>query len=166
MKARTLTALALGAVALAACGTSRGPDGQPERLSVLLSTDAIMFGTFDTNADFLVSNAEVEAGIVQEWARMDANSDGSVSPIEYQNWSNLVLGGGQLPPYRLDFDRNVDNIITQEEFRTELLTRAREYDSNEDGSISRAEFVRNLNTVRPGTQGPPTWRAEPRNGRL
>lgn len=151
-KLSTLAALTFGMAALAACGTSgRGSaHADPnDRVRALLSTDALLFNDFDTNGDFQVSVAEIEAGVTQEFARADENHDGSLGPIEYQNWSNTVLGGGMTPPYRLDFDRNVDNVISAEEFRTELLARGREYDSDENAAITRGELVRNLNQARP-----------------
>ena len=73
-----------------------------------------------------------KTGMAREFARADANSDGSLQPIEFQNWAKSVLGGAQMGPYRLDFDRNVDNVITREEFDTEIRGRMRDYDENQD----------------------------------
>ena len=70
------------------------------------------------------------------------------------------MGGGMTPPYRLDFDRNVDNSITLEEFRTEIIARAHEYDSDNSGGISRAEFVREANQVRAPHMGPQVERPD------
>jgi hypothetical protein len=114
-----------------------------------MSADVLMLVSFDTNQDLSVSMAEVEAGIDREFRRADANQDGSLQPIEFQNWSNLVLGGVQLGPFRLDFDRNVDNVITREEFEAEIRARAQEYDSDENGAVSRGEFIRLVGQARP-----------------
>lgn len=148
MKAWTLAAMACGAAVLAACagGGDRGPRAEPIR--ALLSADALVYATFDTDGDMRISAAELEAGVARELTRADANGDGSLQPLEFQNWSNAALGGGQLPPYRLDFDRNVDNVITAEEFTTELTARARDYDADGDGVLTRAEFVRQVNQPR------------------
>jgi hypothetical protein len=142
-------AMVCGAAALAACSTGGSRVNRGDPIRALLSADAMMFTAFDADANFQVTMTEVEAGIARELSRADANGDGSVGPIEFQNWSNVVLGGGMTPPYRLDFDRNVDNVISAEEFRTEILARAGEYDADESGAISRAEFVRSLNQARP-----------------
>jgi hypothetical protein len=114
-----------------------------------MSADVLMLVSFDANQDLGVSMAEVEAGIDREFGRADANQDGSLQPIEFQNWSNLVLGGVQLGPFRLDFDRNVDNVITREEFEAEIRARAQDYDSDENGAISRGEFIRLVGQARP-----------------
>jgi hypothetical protein len=94
----------------------------------------------------------VPAGYAREFARADANNDGSWQPIEFSNWSILVLGGSQIGPYRLDFDRNVDNVITREEFDTEMRARFSQYDEDESGSLSRSEFVRLVGQARPPVQ--------------
>jgi hypothetical protein len=80
-----------------------------------------------------------------------------------------VLGGGQMGPYRLDFDRNVDNVITREEFAAEIHGRVRDYDTNEDGALTRSEFVRLVGQARPvrlpGVQVSPRAGAERPDGR-
>jgi len=126
-----------------------------------------MFVSFDADGDMGVSEAEREAGIAREFTRADANRDGSLQPIEFSNWSNLVLGGSQIGPYRLDFDRNVDNVITREEFDNELRARFAQYDSDENDSVSRVEFVRLVGQARQPTQrrqiAPPIGNAGPNN---
>jgi hypothetical protein len=154
MQDRWLLAVA-GAAALAACASGgRGHDNEPIR--ALVSADAMLLIGFDSDGDLSVSMAEVEAGIPREFARADANADGSLQPIEFQNWSATTLGGAQMGPYRLDFDRNVDNLITRQEFEAEILARARAYDANENGALTRAEFVRVVGQARP-----PAERREP-----
>jgi len=145
MKASTAAVLvgALCVTAACASGGDRGPrmpSGDPVR--VLLSADALVFAAYDANGDLSISTAERDAAIAAEWARADENSDGALTPIEFQAWVSAALGGSNAPPYRLDFDRNVDNSITREEFETELRSRFDDYDANDDGSVVRAEFLR------------------------
>lgn len=151
-----MVALAAGtAVALTACaGGSRGSSDFREPIRALMSADALMFVGFDADHDLSVTTAEIDAGVGREFTRADSNGDGSLAPIEFQNWSNSVLGGTQLGPYRLDFDRNVDNVITREEFETEIRARVRDYDADENGVLSRAEFVRLIGQARPPSDRP------------
>lgn len=149
MKFSTIALMALGTAALAACATGgRGPGNEREPIRALLSADALMYSAFDANFDLRISMDEVAAGILLEFMRADTNGDGGLTPIEYQTWSNAVLGGGSTGPYRLDFDRNVDNVITREEFSNELTARARDYDSDEDGFVTRGEFIRVIGQAR------------------
>lgn len=151
---RTAAIVAVAA-ALGACASGGGGDdngGGRTQVRALLSADALMFTSFDTNGDLSITTDEIDAGMNREFARADSNSDGSLSPIEFQNWSNQVLGGTQMGPYRLDFDRNVDNTITRAEFDTEIRGRVDDYDSDESGSLTRSEFVRVLGQARAPTR--------------
>lgn len=150
MQVRPMILATLAAASLtAACSTGGSREDRGEPIRALLSADALLFGDFDTDRDFSVSMAEIEVGVTQAFASADANHDNSIGPIEFQTWANSVLGGGATGPYRLDFDRNVDNIISAEEFRTELVARAHAYDADENGSVTRAELVRQVNQTRP-----------------
>ena len=142
-----------GLLALAACASGRG-GGDNEPIRALLSADALMFVSFDTDGDLATSAAEVNAGIPREFARGDVNRDGALQPIEFQSWANAVLGGGQMGPFRLDFDRNVDNSITRDEFESEIRSRVRDYDSDENGVLVRSEFVRRVGQARPPSERP------------
>lgn len=143
-----LAGFAAAVLALAGCASGgAGPTSEPIR--ALLSADVMLFVSFDADGDLAVSAAELEAGLGREFARADANSDGALQPIEFQSWSNTALGGGMIGPYRLDFDRNVDNTITREEFDAELRARFRDYDEDESGTLTRQEFVRLVGQARP-----------------
>jgi EF hand len=134
---------AAAAALLAGCASAGGDRGaEHEAAQFLMSADVLLFTDFDADHDRRITIAEIEAGLPDVFARADANHDGVLQPVEFATFSADTMGGMQMPPYRLEFDRNVDNEITSEEFRTELLARAKEYDRNEDGVIVRAEFVR------------------------
>ena len=150
MRLKALALVAATAAGVTACATGGGPGAHTnEPIRALLSADVMMFVSWDTNGDLIVSPDEIEAGITREFNRADTNHDGRIEPIEFQAWANAVLGGTNMGPYRLDFDRNVDNVITREEFANEIHARVRDYDTNEDGSLSRAEFVRLVGQARP-----------------
>lgn len=147
MSWKNFAAATMAATALAACASS-GESDRNAPIRALLSADALMFVGFDADGDMSVTSAEMEAGMAREFARADANGDGSLQPIEFSNWSNLVLGGTQIGPYRLDFDRNVDNAITREEFDTEVRARFATYDADENGTLARSDFVRLVGQAR------------------
>ncbi|MBY0566073.1 MAG: hypothetical protein K2P70_02085 [Hyphomonadaceae bacterium] len=153
MRLKTLALAGCAALAVTACASGGGREGSTrDPIRALLSGDALMFVSFDANGDLSVSRDELEAGITRELARIDTSGDGTISPIEFQTWANAVLGGGQMGPYRLDFDRNVDNTITREEFETEIRARFSDYDENNDGAVTRSEMVRLVGAARPPTQ--------------
>ena len=150
MGLKTWMAMVLGAALTAACGGgSPISSAANDPVRALLSGDAMMLVRFDANGDLSVTAEEINAGLAREFARADTSGDGSLSPIEFQNWANAVLGGGPMGPYRLDFDRNVDNTITRAEFDTELRARVDQYDENGDDVLTRGEFTRLIGTARP-----------------
>jgi hypothetical protein len=157
-----MAVLACAATALAACASGGRTGGVDEPIRALMSADVMMFVSFDTDGDLAVAASEIDAGLSREFMRADANHDGSLQPIEFQNWSNAVLGGTQLGPYRLDFDRNVDNVITREEFDTEIRARVADYDADENGALTRSEYIRLVGQARPPRA--PNVRATPRIG--
>lgn len=147
---RTWIVMVFGAALAAACGSGpSGGSGRNDPVRALLSGDVMMLVSFDANGDLSISADEITAGIAREFARADVNGDGSLSPIEFQNWSSAVLGGGPMGPYRLDFDRNVDNTITREEFEAEIRARVNDYDENGDDVLTRSEFTRLIGAARP-----------------
>lgn len=148
MRGRKLAVLACAA-ALAACASGGGQGSRDEPIRALMSADVMMFISFDADGDLSVGASEIQAGLQREFARADANRDGQLQPLEFQNWSQSVLGGAQLGPYRLDFDRNVDNAISRDEFETEIRARVADYDTNEDGALARGEFIRLIGQARP-----------------
>lgn len=152
MSLRISLALAAATLALVGCASGGSRPRAAEPVRALMSADALMFVSFDSDGDLSVTTAEIDAGLQREFTRGDANGDGNMQPIEFQNWANAVLGGGQLGPYRLDFDRNVDNVITREEFDTEIRARVGDYDSDENGVLSRTEFIRLIGQARPPRQ--------------
>jgi len=158
-------ALAGAALVLGGCASGGGPSSQRnEPIRALLSADTMMLVSFDTDADLSITTAEIDAGLAREFTRADTNGDGSLSPIEFQAWSNAALGGGHMGPYRLDFDRNVDNVITREEFNVEIRARVSDYDEDGSGALARSELVRLVGQARPpAPQRPPPGTLRERN---
>lgn len=148
MNAKMWALAACAVAALGACASPgrNGPGEEPIR--ALLSADALLFVGFDGDGDHATTRAEMEAGIAREFARADTNGDGQIQPIEFQNWSNVALGGGQIGPFRLEFDRNVDNVISREEFDAEIRARFDDYDTDENGVVARSELVRLIGQAR------------------
>lgn len=144
-----LAGLAVAAAALAGCASGGASSRTSEPIRALMSADVMMFVSFDGDGDLSVTAAELETGLNREFARADVNGDGTLQPIEFQNWSNAVLGGSQLGPYRLDFDRNVDNVITRDEVDAEIRARFSDYDEDENGALTRSEFIRLVGQARP-----------------
>jgi len=148
------------ALSLAACasGPDRhgGPGGANEgsayRPSAFLSGAALLFVQFDTDGDYVTSRAEAEAGAQREWARASGGA-AILTPLQFDAWSAKALGGPNLGPYRLSFDSNVNNEITQTEFIGAITAKFDAWDKNKDGMLTRVEMIERLPELRRGPEG-------------
>jgi hypothetical protein len=165
------------ALSLAACagGPPRGAaggagdlTGAAYRQSVFLSGAALLFVQFDRDGDYVTTRAEIEAGATAEWAKA-SNGAATLTPIAFETWAAKALGGPNLGPYRLAFDTNVNNEITQGEFSAAILAKFDFWDKDRDGRLARAEMTERLPEMRrpegaPAPQGarPPSGQRRPR----
>lgn len=123
----------------------------------LKSSTGLLFASFNSDDDMRISRAELNAGIDRAFARADQNSDGDIAPLEFEAFSKAALDGGKSPPFRLDFDRDVDGRISLAEFRAELTAIATGLDSDKDGVLGHAEMLKAFETQagpRGGAGGP------------
>ncbi|WP_022698231.1 hypothetical protein [Euryhalocaulis caribicus] len=136
-------ALAVTAIALAACGSSPresqriGPD-QLESGRVMKPA-ALLFATFDANYDFQITPDELSAGLERSFDTIDTDDDGTIGLIEHARWSERVSGSETARPGRFDFDSNADSRITRDEFNATLEDFARRY-AGADGVIQFSEL--------------------------
>ena len=148
--------LLVGALAACASGPSRqgprglrGPAGGSEEILAprpLKTSVGLLFASFDADDDMQISRSELNAGIDRAFARADQNNDGDVAPLEFEAFTKAALDGGKSPPFRLDFDRDVDGRIALAEFRTELTAISASLDADKDGALSHAEMLKALET--------------------
>jgi hypothetical protein len=153
--------LALG---LAACGGRERPHpdapGQGrQQVRFYMQGDALLLSGFDSDGDLRITRAEITAGEAREFTRADTDRNGSIGPLEFQNWAVAALGPNS--PFRLDFDRNVDNEITTQEFTDEINARADDYDKDKDGVIVRGDLVKEAPQMRMGPRPTPGVRRGP-----
>lgn len=159
MKIAHLTPLLAAALALGACtagartrAEADALQGPAYRQSAFLSGASLLFVQFDADKDYTTSRAEAEAGARAEWARAAGGSD-KLTPIQFDTWAEKVLGGPNLGPYRLAFDSNVNNEITQTEFVNSVLAKFEFWDKDKNGVVTRQEMVERLPEMRRGPEG-------------
>lgn len=162
---------AVVALSLSACAGGGGNTrveadelrGPAYRQSAFLSGAALLFVQFDADKDYVTSRAEAEAGARAEWARASGGGD-KLTPIQFDEWSARALGGPNLGPYRLAFDSNVNNEITEAEFINAVLAKFEFWDKDKDARVTRAEMVERLPEMRRPGEGGPQQGMPPRGG--
>lgn len=102
---------------------------------------AILLTGLDANHDLLISNAELAEGLKAEFARADADGNGSISAFEMVDWNKLVLGDGEAQPDRRAMDSDLGGSVSRSEFDIALRKEFVLADANGDGSLTRAELL-------------------------
>lgn len=147
---RSATVLALAAIMVSACASSpsrpgkppsRGTD-RPARTQALSAPPvALLFAGMDGNHDHIVSRAELDIGIMDEWRRLAEPDGAPVTVIRMSAWSEEVLGSPSALPTPVAFDSNLDGTITEIEFRRRLTDTFDTIDRDQDDRVTRAELL-------------------------
>lgn len=102
---------------------------------------SLIFTGFDSDNDRIVSRAELDAGLAREWAEMNTNFSGKVSPITFETWQINAMGSKEALPSRVTFDQDLDTMVSESEF-TDLLTQIFiDMDKDGDNALSREELT-------------------------
>lgn len=99
-----------------------------------------LLASFDRNADGLITQAEITAGIALAFADADSNGDGQLGALEQQAWAERLPTRDDSLANPVRFDPNLDRIVTIEEFGGVIAGLALAY-SREDGSIEIARLA-------------------------
>jgi hypothetical protein len=140
-------------IAAAAAGEEAKPVTRQE-LSNELNSD---FADLDADKDGKVTGEEIKARLMHKaeadlavlkkarddaFAKLDTNSDGSISRAEFDERAPLptIKDGEAMATANLNrFDKDKDGSVTQDEFRAPTLANFDKLDINKDGTLSVAE---------------------------
>lgn len=103
---------------------------------------AMLFASFDTNADYRVSEAEFIAGRRQAFNAADKDKSKTLNLFELEDWREAALGSLDAAPGNLAFDKDYDQRITRAEFDHALNYVFNAGDKNEDGVLAFSELVK------------------------
>jgi len=109
------------------------------RLSI--APAGLAYASFDSNSDYSVSLAELEAGIKSAFIFADKDKNGVLSLVEVDGWRIKALGSQDLLPGNTQFDRNFDARVTPREFHQVLTGTARSLDRDDDNKLSFDELL-------------------------
>jgi len=103
---------------------------------------AMLFASFDTNADYNINQAEFAVGKTQSFKAADTDNSKSLSLFELEDWREAALGSLDAAPGNLAFDKDYDQRITRAEFDHALGYVFKAGDKNEDGTLAFSELVK------------------------
>ena len=100
-----------------------------------------LIGTYDTNGDGVVTQAEIDAVKAGELAAFDADGDGMLNLEEYQAFWVARVFEWIVDAFQ-EFDANGDGKVTIEEFNANLANIVERLDQDGDGGFGRADLGR------------------------
>lgn len=143
-------------LSLAACASNPrgGPGGQGMRIqqTAEVAPEGLIFVEFDANRDRVVSAAELSAGLEADWTQASKGA-ASIGHIDLRAWLVSVLGSDEFDFGPVGFDTNLDSVITKAEFINALTQRFNGLDTDKNGAVSRAELVRQVQSLGRGPAG-------------
>ena len=103
---------------------------------------AMLFASFDTNADYSINEVEFAAGRMKAFKAADKNNSNTLSLFELEDWREAALGSLDAAPGNLAFDKDYDQRITQAEFDHALSFVFNAGDKNDDNVLAFSELVK------------------------
>lgn len=113
---------------------------------------ALVFAGFDQNGDYGVDRAETQNGARIAFGRADKDKNGKISLFELEDWRELALGSMDALPGNLNFDKDYNNQISNEEFQATFIGLFERHDANADGIVKHNELMQILEV--PARKGP------------
>lgn len=145
MKIRTTAFCMVLMAALAGCASGGDGDSGARKAAVVggkvLEPSALVLVGMDTNQDFVINREELTAGATASFAAADVNNSGTLTPIEHANWAAKWMGDRYASPGYMNFDANMDQGISPEEFSKELERLFAIYDQDQSGTVTREELL-------------------------
>ncbi|MBU6318673.1 MAG: hypothetical protein KGS00_03395 [Alphaproteobacteria bacterium] len=117
----------------------------------LVRPGALLFASFDRNADARVTRQEVADGAAASFALADKNGDGVVSGFEQSDWSLRVGAQNDVLSNPMLFDVDLDRSVTPAEFAAGLQRLA---DALADPETKAIPFDRLVQALSPPGQEP------------
>lgn len=96
--------------------------------------------SFDTDGSESISDAELHAGISAAFLTADANGDGNLSALEQIDWAASLPTRDDSLANPVQFDPNLDRIVSPAEFSARIMAMANEYRADGDSEIRLADL--------------------------
>ena len=126
-------------------GELRAPPAAGEERQRLVPGGGLLL-SFDSDRDGLITDSEIETGIMDAFSDADANGNGSLTALEQQAWAAKLPTRDESLANPVRFDPNLDRSVSPDEFSQVITSLADGYRNSDSGEL-RVEDLRT--TVRP-----------------
>ncbi len=124
------------------------PIGRPDTSIQVPRSGALLFAGFDTNHDYIIDRAEVDAGITKAFNAADKNKNNVISLVELEAWRVSALGSENATPTTYAFAPNFIRNVQRDTFMAVLRGVAAALDKDEqgelDGKIAYTDLLKNF----------------------
>lgn len=107
-----------------------------------IGAGAMLFASFDKNADYKINAAELAAGLETAFKSADKDRSKTLSLFELEDWRVAALGSLDAAPGNLAFDKDYDQRVTPAEFDYALNFVFKAGDKDDDGVLEFSEVVK------------------------
>lgn len=118
-----LAAIACSAALLAGAAQAQerlpfrpGGDNGDLNGSRYIKPGALLFATFDSNQDLVITDEEIEAGARRAFAIADADGDGILTPLEQRSWAGKIGSENDVLANPTTFPAALPGQVTEDEF--------------------------------------------------
>ena len=143
---RSILALAAAVLAVPAGAQQTPPSAPPPSArpqpfaTIVFEPAAMMIAACDANFDAAVTRGELHACLKRSFETI-AGSKSDIGYIEYSDWAKTWLGDANVVPSPYSVDTDDDNRITLGELTAEFDRFFDRYDTDRNGSVTRAELL-------------------------
>ncbi len=102
---------------------------------------ALLFAIMDHDFDRVVLSDEAVVGIDAEWLRVDSGEDQLATAHDIADWAEISLGQAIALPNHMSFDFDLDDEVTENEFKDRMRHEFDKLDKNDDKQLIRSELV-------------------------
>lgn len=107
-----------------------------------IGAGAMLFASFDKNADYKINTAELTAGLETAFKSADKDRSKTLSLFELEDWRVAALGSLDAAPGNLAFDKDYDQRVTAAEFEYALNFVFKAGDKDDNGVLEFSEVVK------------------------
>jgi len=107
-----------------------------------ISAGGLLFASYDKNADYIIDANEFSEGQISSFQSADTDKSGTLSLFELEDWRKAALGSLDAAPGNLSFDKDYDQRVTADEFKSALKYVYNVNDKDANNQLSFEEMIR------------------------
>lgn len=105
---------------------------------------ALLFATFDSNQDLIITDSEIESGARRAFINADADADGVLTPLEQRSWAGRIGSENDVLANPTTFPATIPGQVTEDEFVAGLKLFSQRFVDQDPEAESKEVLVKNF----------------------